>query len=301
MGSWIRRLTSLGSGLLVATVLLAAAGPAAAQKPRIVIGSKNYTESFLAAHLMAELLESAGYPVERKVGLGGTAVIHQALVSGDIDVYAEYTGTALLVMLKMPVTSDPDQAYATVRDEYAKRWQLTWLKPFGFNDTYALAMRRERATQLGATKISELRGKAGDLVLGATQEFTVRADGLPGLQQKYGLRFKEAKGMDPGLVYKALEAGQVDIISVFSTDGRIGAMNLVVLQDDQRYFPPYYLTPVVRKALLDKAPEVADVLNRLAGRIDEATMIRLNLDVDQNKREPQQVAREFLVRLGLVK
>jgi glycine betaine/choline ABC-type transport system substrate-binding protein len=287
-------------GLLVA-VLLGTAIPAAAQKPKVVIGSKNFTESFLAAHLMAELLESAGYPVERKVGLGGTAVIHQALVSGDITLYAEYTGTALLVMLKMPVTADPNEAYATVRDEYAKRWQLVWLKPFGFNDTYALAMRRDRATQLGAKKISDLKAKAGDLVLGATQEFTVRPDGLPGLQQKYGIKFKDAKGMDPGLVYKALDANQVDIISVFSTDGRIGVMNLVVLEDDLRYFPPYYLTPIVRKDLLDKAPEVGDVLNRLAGKIDEATMIRLNLEVDQNKREPQQVAREFLLKLGLVK
>jgi glycine betaine/choline ABC-type transport system substrate-binding protein len=288
-------------GLLAAAVLLGTAMPAAAQKPKVVIGSKNFTESFLAAHLMAELLESAGYPVERKVGLGGTAVVHQALVSGDISLYAEYTGTALLVMLKMPVTADPNEAYATVRDEYAKRWQLVWLKPFGFNDTYALAMRRDRATQLGAKKISDLKAKAGDLVLGATQEFTVRPDGLPGLQQKYGIKFKDARGMDPGLVYKALEANQVDIISVFSTDGRIGVMNLVVLEDDLRYFPPYYLTPVVRKDLLDKAPEVGDVLNRLAGKIDEATMIRLNLEVDQNKREPQQVAREFLLKLGLVK
>jgi glycine betaine/choline ABC-type transport system substrate-binding protein len=301
MRSRTRLLGSAGAGILAAALLVVTATPALAQKPRIVIGSKNFTESFLAAHLMAELLESAGYPVERKVGLGGTAVIHQALVSGDIGIYAEYTGTALLVMLKLPVTSDPDQAYATVRDEYAKRWQLVWLKPFGFNDTYALAMRRDQAGQLAAKKISDLKGKAGDLVLGATQEFTVRPDGLPGLQDKYGIKFKEAKGMDPGLVYKALEAKQVDVISVFSTDGRIGAMNLVVLDDDLRYFPPYYLTPIVRKDLLDKAPEVADVLNRLAGKIDEATMVRLNSEVDQGKREPRQVAREFLVKLGLVK
>lgn len=275
-----------------------AAGP---QKPTVVVGSKNYTESILVASMFAELLEANGFPVERKLGLGGTAVIHQALVSGDIHIYPEYTGTALLVLLKMPVGNDPEAVYRTVKDEYLRRWNLVWLKPLGFNDTYALAMRRDRAEAAGIRKISDLRGKAGDLVLGATQEFIVRPDGKPGLEQKYGIKFKDAKGMDPGLVYQAVASRQVDVISVFTTDGRIGVFDLVTLEDDLRYFPPYYLTAVVRKDLLDRAPEVGAILDRLAGRIDEATMIQLNLEVDQNKREARTVGRDYLTRLGLIK
>ncbi len=277
------------------------AGAADPGKPTVIVGSKNYTESILVANMLAELLEANGYPVERKLGLGGTAVIHQALVSGDIHIYPEYTGTALLVQLKMPVDSDPEAVYRTVKDEYLRRWNLVWLKPLGFNDTYALAMRRDQARAAGIRKISDLKGKAGDLVLGATQEFIVRPDGKPGLEQRYGIKFKDARGMDPGLVYQAVASRQVDLISVFTTDGRIGVFDLVTLEDDLRYFPPYYLTPIVRKELLDRAPEVGAFLDRLAGRTDEATMIQLNLEVDQKKREARTVGREYLVRLGLIK
>ncbi len=291
------------------TAVLAACAPAGAPgpapspqpKPRVVVGSKNFTEQYIVGNMVAELLEAAGYPVERKLGLGGTAVVHQALVNGEIDVYVEYTGTGLLVHLKEPVRTDPDEVYSIVRNEYLKRWKLVWLKPWGFNNTYALAMRRDRAEQLGVRKISDLKGKAGELVLGATQEFIARPDGLPGLEQKYGIKFKEARGMDPGLMYPAVDARQVDVISAFATDGRIAALNLVVLEDDLRFFPPYYAAPVVRQDLLDRSPEVADILNRLAGKIDDATMARLNAEVDLNKREPRDVGRQFLQGLNLLR
>ncbi len=275
--------------------------PAAPQKPRVVVGSKNFTEQYIVGHMVAQLLEAAGYPVERKLGLGGTAVVHQALVNGEINVYVEYTGTGLLVHLKEPVRTDPDEVYRIVRDEYIKRWKLVWLKPWGFNNTYALAMRRDRAEQLGIKKISDLKAKAAELTLGATQEFIARPDGLPGLEQKYGFKFKEARGMDPGLMYQAVDARQVDVISAFATDGRIPALNLVLLEDDLRFFPPYYAAPVVRQELLDRSPEVADILNRLAGKVDDTTMARLNAEVDLNKREPQEVARQFLSSLGLLR
>jgi glycine betaine/choline ABC-type transport system substrate-binding protein len=270
-------------------------------KPKVIVGSKNYTESFLAANLMSELLEYAGYPVERKLGLGGTAVIQQALVSGEIHIYAEYTGTALLAILKLPVKNDPNEVYQIVKDEYLKRFNLVWLKPIGFNDTYALAMKRERAKELNIKKISDLKEKGSKLILGATQEFLVRPDGMPGLEKKYGLKFQATKGMDPGLVYQAIQTNNADVISVFTTDGRIISFDLVALEDDLGNFPPYYLTPIVRKDLLDKSPEIADALNRLVGKINEDTMARLNLSVDQDKKDARQVAKDFLTKIGLIK
>lgn len=293
--------------LLAAAVILFLLNPCqnfmalAQDKPKITVASKNYTESFLAANLMADVLESAGYSVERKLGLGGTAIIHQALVSGEIDVYAEYTGTALLAILKKQVISDPQEAYNVVKDEYLKTFNLVWLDPFGFNDTYALVMKRSQAEQLGLEKISDIKEKNVELTLGATQEFLVRKDGMPGLEQKYGINFKSPKGMDPGLVYKALTSGNVDIISAFSTDGRIAAFDLVILKDDLGYFPPYYLTPVVRKELLDKNPEIADVLNRLSGKITEDAMAKMNSSVDIDKKEAREVAKNFLIESGIIK
>jgi osmoprotectant transport system substrate-binding protein len=270
-------------------------------KPKVIVGSKNYTESFLAANLMSELLEFAGYPVERRLGLGGTAVIHQALLSGEIHIYAEYTGTALLAILKMPVKNDPNEVYQIVKDEYLKSFNLVWLKPIGFNDTYALAMKRERAQKLNIKKISDLKEKGSTLILGSTQEFLVRPDGLPGLEKKYGLKFQETRGMDPGIVYQAIQTGNADVISVFTTDARMISFDLVALEDDLKNFPPYYLTPIVRKDLLDKSPDIADVLNRLAGKIDEDTMAKLNLSVDQDKKDARGVAKEFLTKIGLIK
>lgn len=291
-----RRRVLAGAALLASLTLLGRAEAAES----LTVGSKNYTESIVVTHMLADLLEAKGYEVERKIGLGGTSVIHEAIVSGEIDIYPEYTGTALLAILKHDVVSDPDEAYGIVKEAYADQFDLTWLQPLGFNDTYALAMRRADAERLGIASLSDLAGHAGELTLGSTQEFLVRPDALPGLAKTYDMNFGDTRGMDPGLVYQAIAGGNVDVISVFTTDGRIKANDLAVLKDDKQFFPPYHLTAVARSEVLAEHPDVADALNALSGKIDEATMIAINSSIDQDKRPAEEVAKEFLQQAGLL-
>ena len=288
--------------------------------PTVAVGSKDFTESVILAEIVALLLEDAGYPVERQLNLGGTAVVHEALVAGEVDVYVEYTGTGLLAILGMELPemsgggaeASPaagatpessvgrDPVYDIVAEEYPEQFQVEWLEPWGFNNTYALAMRTDQAEELGIEKISDLEGHAGDLIFGATQEFLVREDGLPGIEELYGLEFNDTVGLDPGLMYSALADGDVDVISAFATDGRIPALNLKLIEDDLGFFPPYYAAPVVRQDLLEESPEVADILNQLAGSIDDAQMAELNFQVDDGGQEAIDVAREYLVGEGLI-
>lgn len=276
-------------------------GGAGGTKPTVKVGSKDFTEQLIVNEMAAALLEDAGYPVQRKLNLGGSAVVHQAVVSGDVDMYVEYTGTGLTAILKLPVQTDPQKVFDTVKQGYETQFKSTWLKPWGFNDTYALAMRQDQATQLGIKSISDLKSKADTLTLGATQEFITRPDGLPGLQTTYGVKFKDSKGMDPGIMYQAVDSKQVDVISGFSTDGRIPAQNLTVLADDKQFFPPYFAAPVVRQDLLAKDPAIADVLNKMSGKLDDKTMASLNLQVDKDKKEPGDVAKSWLKQQGLIK
>lgn len=283
--------------------LVAACPPAlhAASKPTVTVGSKNFTEELIVGELEALLLQNAGYHVNLKLNLGGTIIVHEALLRGDIDTYVEYTGTGLTAILKLPVVTNPQKVYAIVAREYQTRFKLTWLKPWGFNDTYALVMRKDRAAKLHVKDISDLRRIASTLTLGATQEFIVRPDGLPGLATKYGgLTFKAVRGLDPGIMYQAVASGQVDVISGFSTDGRIPALKLVPLVDDKHFFPPYFAAPVVRDSTLARAPGIAAVLNTLAGKISDNTMARLNRQVDLDKKDPAAVARAFLKQEGLI-
>ena len=271
-----------------------------AEKPKIVVGAKGFTEQLIVGNIAAALLKDAGYPVELK-DLGGTGVVHQALVSGEVQTYVEYTGTGLLAILKLPVMNDPDQVYEKVKEEYKNKWDLVWLKPWGFNDTYCITIRKEDADKLGIKTISDLKSHASNMVFGTTTEFVNRPDGLPGMEKAYGFKFKSVKSMDAGLMYEAVAQKQVDAISAFSTDGRIPALNLVNLVDDKGFFPPYYAAPVVRGDLLQKAPEVADILNKLAGVIDDNTMANLNMQVDKEKKDAAEVATTFLKSKGLIK
>lgn len=277
------------------------AGSAFAEHPTIRIGSKSFTEQWIVGELLAQLLEANGYKVDRKLGLGGTKVVHEALVNNQIDLYAEYTGTGLVTILREPVMTDPQAVYDKVKRLYQKRWNLVWLQPIGFNNTYALSMRRDAAERLRVTTISDLARVAAHLVLGATHEFLNRDDGYPGLKRVYGLEFKRTVSLDPGLMYQAVAHGQVDVISAFATDGRIRAFQLVNLDDDKQFFPPYFIAPVIRGDLLAKHPKIGNVLNRLAGRIDNATMQALNYEVDGKGREPRDVAAAFLRKTGLIK
>jgi len=298
-------------GLLLGTVTGIAAQDT---KPTVTVGSKQFTEQLILGELLALVLEDAGYPVERQIGLAGTDVVHQALVNDEVDTYVEYTGTGLLAILNLSLpTGTPtagaaatpvagaDVVYDIVKDEYAKQFNVAWLDPLGFNNTYTLALTQERAAELGVKTISDLIAVSGDLTFGGTQEFLVRPDGLPGMMEVYkGLKFADAQGFDAGLLYQAVDSGDVDVISAFATDGRIPGLGLVTLEDDLGFFPPYYAAPVVRQKLLDEDPEVADVLNSLAGLIDDQTMADLNAQVDVEGEEPEDVARAFLEEQGLI-
>lgn len=290
--------------------------------PTVGVGSKDFTESVLLGEIMAQLLEDNGFSVERQLNLGGTVVAHEAMLNGDIDTYVEYTGTGLLAILGMdlpeveasPEASPAAEAGATpesgggtaqavydiVAEEYPKQFGVEWLEPWGFNNTYALAMRRDRAEELGLTKVSDLQGVAGDLTIGATQEAVVREDGIPGLEATYGIDFGDVVGLDPGLMYSAVDNGDVDIITAFATDGRIESMDLFLLEDDLAFYPPYYAAPVVRQDLLEEAPNVRDILNSVAGTLDDARMAGLNFQVDEEGQEVPDVARGFLTDAGLI-
>lgn len=267
----------------------------------IVIGGKNFTEQDILVYLMKELVEAkTELKVEVKPFLGGTNVVAQALERGDLDVYAEYTGTALLNILGEPLITDPDQAYEKVKTIYQEKKHLIWLKPFGFNNTYTLSMRTEQAEQLGIESISDLAKFTPQLLLGATHEFLERPDGYKGIEDLYKLDFVGVSAMDPGLTYGACRDGKVDVIDAFATDGRIPAFKLKVLIDDKHFFPPYYAAPVIREATLNKHPEIADALNLLSGRLNDKAMSELNAKVDLEKKDPKTVAREWLKSQGLI-
>lgn len=289
--------------LLVLAMIFAAAGCGGASRAnQITIGGKNFTEQDILVYIMKDLLEAkTKLKVQTKPFLGGTNVVAQALERGDLDLYAEYTGTALINLLNQPPMTNPQAVYDKVKQIYRDQKNLIWLQPLGFNNTYTLAMRADRAQELGIVTYSDLAKRSASLVLGATQEFLERPDGYKGLQQVYGgLNFESTKGMDPGLTYAAVRDGQVDVNDAFATDGRIVAFNLRILKDDKDFFPPYYAAPVVRKETLDKHPEIANVLGQLAGRLDDKKMAELNSKVDLEGRDAKQVARDWLKAEGFI-
>lgn len=264
----------------------------------IVVGSKAFSEAYVLAEMFAQLIEAhAGLEVERRLNLGGTHICFQALKNGEIDLYPEYTGTGLMAILDGPPATDPAQVLGHVREVFAARWDLTWLDPFAFDNSYTLAMHRPRAEALGITKISDLVGRT-DLVGGFATEFLARGDGYPGLAKHYGLELADTRAMEAGLMYQAAESDSVDVVSAYATDARIDKMDLVVLEDDKEFFPPYNAAPLVRRELLAAHPEVRDALGLLAGRLDDAQMRALNGQVDVHGRDPHDVAREYLVEIG---
>jgi osmoprotectant transport system substrate-binding protein len=286
--------------LLVLGLLLAACGGAGQQEIRI--SSKEFTEQFILGEMYKLLLEDAGFQATYSP-VGGTAENHQALIEGQIEVYPEYTGTALLTHLGMEYdpSMSAEDVYNTVKTAYEEQFDLTWLDQTAFNNTYCLTMTQEKAAELGVETVSDLSEKAPEVVFGTTQEFTERDDGLPGLQATYGgFEFKEVLGLDPGLLYSGLDEGDIDVTTCFGTDGQIAAYDLVVLDDDMNFWPPYPVAPVVRQEVLDANPEIATALNKIAPLLDGATMSELNWEVAGNAREADEVAREFLVNNGLI-
>ncbi len=288
--------------LLVITLVFAYAGCTKKNEKKIVIGSKNFTEQVILGEMVSILLEKkTDLNVERKLNLGGTFICFEALKQGDIDLYLEYTGTGLTAILKMPVISDPQKVYNLVKEAYKKRFNLVWLKPLGFNNTYTLTMRGKQAEEHNTKTISDLAAWKDKFIAGFTHEFFERPDGYPNLIKHYGFEFtKKPREMDPGLMYIAIANEEVDIICGFATDGRILAFNLVTLKDDKDFFPPYWAVPVVRGETLNKHPEIAKVLNQLAGKINNAAMIEMNYKVDKKGEDSKKVATEFLHNIGLI-
>lgn len=259
------------------------------------VGSKNFTEQFILGELMAQVIEDrTDVVVQRKFNLGGTMICHRALVKGGIDLYPEYTGTALTAVLHRDVIASSDEVYRAVAAAYREEFACEWLEPFGFNNTYAITVRKADAEEKGWDTISDLKPVADQLKAGFTAEFAERPDGYHGLRDAYGFAFGKASDLDPGLMYRAIAQKEVDVISAFSTDGRIVAYELIPLVDDKGFFPPYYAAPVVRSSLLRDHPEVREGLDMLGGTLDDATMQRLNYEVDEKKRSPADVAGEFL-------
>jgi osmoprotectant transport system substrate-binding protein len=292
--------------LLVALAFLATSacgGAGGTTKGPIHVGAEEYPEEFILGNMYQMLLADAGFEATYQ-SIGGTAENHQALLAGETDLYPEYTGTALIATLGMQYDSSmtPDDVYNTVKQAYLDQFNVVWLEPTRFNNTYCLAMKKDQATQLGITTLSDLSVQAPDLILATTQECTEREDCLPGLQKAYGgFQFKEVRAMDPGLKYTGLNEGAVDVTTCFGTDGQIAAYDLVVLEDDLRFWPPYPVAPIVRKEVLDKYPEIADILNKVAPLLDGPTMAGLNWEVDGNHKEPDEAAREFLQANNLIK
>jgi len=290
-------LLAAGAALVAALAFLATG----ARQQAVVVGSKNFTEQVILGEIVAAALEDRGFHVDRRLNLGGTQVCHEAVTSGQLDVYVEYTGTALTDILKRPVRSDPGAVLEDVRAAY-RALGLRVGAPLGFNNTFAVVMRRQEAERRGIRRISDLAAHAAALRVGLFGEFLERQDGMPGLLQTYGFRLGvRPREMDMGLIYPALAAGQVDLVVGSATDGLIAAMDLVVLEDDRHYFPPYDAVPILNEARLTRHPGVVAALESLAGRIDEASMRRMNYAVDGEHRAPADVAREFIGRLSVSK
>lgn len=280
-----------------------AIGSAVAMAQNIVVGGKNFTEQQIMAAMTAQLLKAKGFNVDVKAGMG-SAVLRQAQESGQIDVYWEYTGTSLITYNKISEKMSPADNYKKVKELDAAKG-LVWLNPSKANNTYSLAMNADDAKKHGIVTISDLANKVKGgtkLNLASNAEFYARPDGLKPLEQMYGFEFARdnVKRMDTGLVYQALKEKQVDVGLVFATDGRVPAFNFVVLKDDKGYFPAYAMTPVVRKQTLDANPKLADILNSLSAKLDDATMSRLNASVDVEKKTVEEVAQTFLKKEGLI-
>jgi osmoprotectant transport system substrate-binding protein len=272
---------------------------AAGCRPRMsatTIGSKNFTEQLILGELLAQYLEPvARRGVARRFYLAGSYICHQALLAGRIDMYVEYTGTALAAILKEKPFSDHDKVFDLVKREYARRFNLDVLPPLGFDNSFAIVMRGPDSRRLGVTRLSQLGPVASRLRMGVGYEFLERPDGYRGLVARYGLNFAEPpRVMDLGLMYRALENRQVDLIAAANTDGLIAARDLIVLEDDLHYFPPYDAVPIVRPECLQSSPEIAAAMHRLTGRLSAQDMRRLNFAIDGEKKDVEVVVRDFL-------
>ena len=287
------------SALLILAIALSlaacgSAGSSSKNSTAIRIGSKDFTENLIVAEIYALALEDAGYKVERKLNIAGS-VVHTAITSGEIDLYPEYTGTGLLSILQLPMESDPDAVYETVKKAYAEQFQITWLASTAINDTQGIAVRAETAQQYGIRTISDLQREAGNIRFCSQGEFEYREDGIPGLTGLYGpFDFASVKVYDSGIKYQILMQDEADACPGYSTDAQlVNKDQFTYLEDDKGFWPPYYLAPIVRNEVLEANPEIAEVLNAVSAKLDTDTIIALNARVDIDHREYDEVAKEF--------
>jgi osmoprotectant transport system substrate-binding protein len=280
--------------LIVCGVFLLSCAPS--HSDRIVVGSKNFTESFVLGELIAQQIEAhTKLKVERRFYLAGTYISHQAILAGRIDVYPEYTGTALTVILKEPISRDKHDVFQRVKEAYERKFGLTLGPAFGFNDTFAMQIRGEEARRLNVRTLSEAAQFAPRWRAGFGYEFMERPDGYRELVATYGLHFaEEPRIMDLGLLARALKEGQIDFAGGNATDGLIPALDLFVLEDDRHYFPPYEAVPVIRQQVVQQHPEIASALADLGGQISDQEMQRMNYAVVAQHRDTEDVVREFL-------
>ncbi|MEO8216608.1 MAG: glycine betaine ABC transporter substrate-binding protein [Acidobacteriota bacterium] len=290
-----RLLSSLLLPLLLLSCATLSCGTERSDRP-IVVGSKNFTESVILGELLSQQLEKAGCKVDRRLNMGGTFVADKAMLSGDLDTYVEYSGTALTAILEQPIVKDRTDVDRRIRQAYRNRG-LVWGPSLGFNNTFVMIVRQSDATQFGLKTISDLARVQDRFQPAFGPEFAARPDGYQGLQATYDLKFaRPPRTMDLGLTYKALASSQADLIAGNSTDGLIDSLGLVALEDNRHYFPPYDAAVVMRPDIDEKCPGASAALSRLSGTIDDATMRRLNFQVDGKKQDARLVVEDFLKR-----
>ncbi|MEO3997436.1 glycine betaine ABC transporter substrate-binding protein [Mesorhizobium sp. CAU 1732] len=293
MASTTLKAFGLGLALSVAFASASLAEP-------VKIGSKNFTEQFIVAEIYAQALEKSGIEVQRRLNLGATQIAHSALTSGEIDFYPEYTGTALAAVVKGELDGDADKIYQDVKTYYENELKLTLLEPTQINNGYAIILLPETAEANGLKTLSDLGPKSKDLTFGAEGTFGERKDGLPGLKDVYGIEFKEfVQFAKLGIRYSALTSKQIDVSFGFATDWQIEDSKLTVLDDDKALFPPYYLVPVVRQDALEANPQLAEVLNKVSPLLNNENMRALNAAVERDRKEPAEVAADFLAENGI--
>ncbi|MCM3636289.1 glycine/betaine ABC transporter substrate-binding protein [Sporosarcina luteola] len=285
--------------LLIAVVASMLTGCIFIEEDSLTLGSRNNTESIILSHVMGQLIENkTDIKVIYKENLGGSNVVWNAMLNGNIDVVPDYTGTIVVNYYH----EEPGNAEETL--EMTRRLVgedgIIAFNTFGFNNTYTLALDESKAEELGVVTFSDFAAYSEDFTLGAVFEFIDRPDGLPGFSKEYGLKFKNVKGMDHGIMYRSINAGEVDVINSYTTDGQLQEFDLRVLEDDKSYFPPYHALPLVRKETLKEYPEIEAVLKQLEGMINEEAMQKMNAKVDNDGMMVERVAEEFLVESGLI-
>ncbi|WRS28329.1 glycine betaine ABC transporter substrate-binding protein [Oscillospiraceae bacterium MB08-C2-2] len=294
------RIRKIAATVMMVTVLLASLA-GCGSKDKVTVGAKNYTESLLTGEIIAQLLEAkTDLKIERKYNLSA-AVSFEAIKSGEIDIVPEYTGSALIHYLKKEPITDPDESYRVVKEEYEKQFGLVWLEDFGFNNTYANAVRKDFAEANGIKTFSDLAPFTPELIFGAEHGYLDRTDGYYPMCELYGYDFKDTLQMDVGLIYKSLNQGEVDVANVYTTDGLLYEYDLVVLEDDKNFYPSYYCAPVVRQDTLTAHPEIAETLQVLKDCTTAEDMVRYNYMVDGEKLSIEKVAATFIEEKGLLK